>query len=108
VTEYTTRGITRVLLGDSQAVKTAAGGGTATEALRRNRPDRIGFEFGSDELTLRGKIQLDVWGEVLADERIKHSVILVGHTDGVGGERYNLELARRWALSARNCIVESF
>jgi outer membrane protein OmpA-like peptidoglycan-associated protein len=107
-TEYTTRGIKRVLLGDQQAAQSAPSQGAATKALRRNWPDRIAFEFDSDELTPQGRVQLDVWGEVLADKRIEHSVILVGHTDDVGGEQYNLELSRKRALSARNYIVENF
>jgi outer membrane protein OmpA-like peptidoglycan-associated protein len=105
--EYTFRGIKRLLEGDRLAAEEAAKKGAPIEELKRTLPNRVGFAFGKSDLTAEGMNQLDVWGEVLLDERDYH-VTLIGHTDDIGSERYNLNLSRRRAQRAHDYIVEKF
>jgi outer membrane protein OmpA-like peptidoglycan-associated protein len=105
--EYTFRGIKRLLHGDRLAAEEAAKRGALIEEHKRTLPNKIGFAPASSELTAQGRNQLDVWGEVLLDER-DYQVTLTGHTDDGEAKRHNLNLSRRRAQRAHDYIVEKF
>lgn len=91
----------------------SAGGGQNASAARTSQPttqivekidpvsyseSRIQFEFGSDRLTGFSKKVLDVFAAAMQSPSLKTvSFIVEGHTDGVGGDRYNLTLSRKRA-----------
>lgn len=59
---------------------------------------RIQFEFGSERLTGYSKQVLDVFASAIQSPSLKDvNFIVVGHTDGVGSDQYNLNLSRRRA-----------
>ncbi len=65
------------------------------------------FAFDKAELRPQGRELLDK----VAAELVKHandvkSIALVGHTDSVGSEKYNLGLSERRANSVRTYLVE--
>jgi OOP family OmpA-OmpF porin len=65
----------------------------------------IEFEFDSDALTSEGRATADEVGALLAatpDLRVE----IVGHTDSVGAEEFNLDLSQRRALAVRNHFVQ--
>ncbi len=100
-TEYTTRAIVRRVKDGSAG---GAGGGNAAARI----PSRIEFEFGSDQLTAQGKLDLDTFGEALVTDLRTTDVSLEGHTDAVGTDDYNMGLSQRRALAARQYLVDSF
>lgn len=61
---------------------------------------KILFEFNSDILTAAAKDELDKYGEALKLPALENeSFQITGHTDAVGGDRYNLSLSERRAAS---------
>ncbi|HEX4377899.1 MAG TPA: OmpA family protein [Steroidobacteraceae bacterium] len=99
-TEYTTRAIVRRVQDGSGG----SGGGTAVARI----PSRIAFEFGSDQLTTQGKLDLDTFGEALVTDLRSTDVSLEGHTDAVGTDDYNVGLSQRRAMAARQYLCDSF
>ncbi len=58
----------------------------------------VNFEYNSDELTKAAKQNLDEFAKALKDERLATAAFVVeGHTDGKGGDSYNLNLSERRA-----------
>jgi outer membrane protein OmpA-like peptidoglycan-associated protein len=58
----------------------------------------VNFEYNSDNLTSAAKTNLDEFAKALQDARLKSSSFVVeGHTDGRGGEEFNLGLSTRRA-----------
>lgn len=68
---------------------------------------RVLFEFNSSELTAGGQKQLDVLGQYLAEGNSSR-IILEGHTDMAGTERYNRMLSVQRAQSAKQYLVGKF
>jgi outer membrane protein OmpA-like peptidoglycan-associated protein len=99
-TEYTTRGIIFQVEGARHTAKP----GSASATI----PSRVEFEFDSDQLTDRGKRDLDEFGEALATNLADRAVVLEGHTDDVGTDDYNLALSQRRAEAARRYLIDSF
>lgn len=67
------------------------------------------FDFNTD--TLRASALKDVitLGQALsAPELSSQRFVVAGHTDGVGGAAYNLDLSQRRAETVRRVLVESF
>jgi len=68
----------------------------------------IRFAFNSELLTPEYKNHLERLSKVLkTPQLIQACVRLVGHTDAVGGEDFNLALSRKRAASVRNYLVNS-
>ncbi len=68
--------------------------------------DQIGFRFNSAELDERHIHNVANLATALnAPENRALRVLLVGHTDGVGSDEYNLDLSRRRADSVREYLI---
>lgn len=60
----------------------------------------VTFEYNSDNLTPAAKANLDEFAKALRDARLGSAAFAVeGHTDGRGGEEFNLDLSTRRAGS---------
>ncbi|KMO40802.1 flagellar motor protein MotB [Methylobacterium variabile] len=58
----------------------------------------VNFEYNSDLLTPAAKANLDEFAKALQDARLKSaSFVVEGHTDGRGGDDFNLGLSSRRA-----------
>ncbi|MBJ3777357.1 OmpA family protein [Acuticoccus mangrovi] len=66
----------------------------------------IRFAFDSNTLTEEGRREAERLAAFLIVANIAH-VTLVGHTDEVGDEAYNLELSRRRARSVREALLDA-
>jgi outer membrane protein OmpA-like peptidoglycan-associated protein len=63
----------------------------------------VNFEYNSDNLTKSARANLDEFASALKDPRLGTSAFVVeGHTDGMGGDGFNLELSMRRA----NAVVK--
>jgi len=63
----------------------------------------VNFEYNSATLTKSARTNLDEFAKALKDPRLDTSSFVVeGHTDGKGGDTYNLDLSTRRA----NAVVE--
>lgn len=86
--------------------------GLSVEAAPAERPSmdfRIEFEFGSARLTPEAKMVLDNVGTALLSDRLSpYRFSIVGHTDAVGDEAYNMELSRARAEAVRNYLIARF
>lgn len=104
-TEYTTRGIVRRIV---EADEDDGGGGVDSRATH-TIPARIEFAFNSADLTPRGRLDLDTFGEaLLSSQMAERSLSLEGHTDSVGANEYNCDLSLRRAQAAREYLLKSF
>jgi len=66
----------------------------------------INFEFNSAQLTPAARRELDRVAAALTDPSIaKYTIIIHGHTDGVGGAEYNQTLSERRAAAARQYFI---
>jgi outer membrane protein OmpA-like peptidoglycan-associated protein len=103
--EHTTRGIVRHVEEEDEKPETRTADGGSSRAI----PEPVEFALNSAELTPRGKLQLDIFGEaMLAPEMVDRSIVLGGHTDDSGEEAYNCGLSMRRAESARRYLMKSF
>lgn len=66
----------------------------------------IYFEFDRDELMPRSYVELNKLLKVMR-ENPKLVIEIVGHTDSIGDDGYNLELSHRRALSVANFLLEN-
>jgi len=66
----------------------------------------IYFEFDKDELMPRSFVELNKLLKIMR-EHPKLSIEIVGHTDALGDEDYNLDLSRRRALAVVNFLQEN-
>lgn len=67
------------------------------------------FEFGSAAITGRAGAQLAALGRALSSPQLMpYRYLIVGHTDAVGSDAYNLELSRRRALAVRDYLISVF
>jgi outer membrane protein OmpA-like peptidoglycan-associated protein len=63
----------------------------------------VNFEYNSATLTKSARTNLDEFAKALKDPRLDTAAFVVeGHTDGKGGDTYNLDLSTRRA----NAVVE--
>jgi OOP family OmpA-OmpF porin len=70
---------------------------------------RVEFEFDSAELTPGARQVLDELGSALvSDELQAFRFRIVGHTDAVGTEQYNLQLSERRARAVENYLASRF
>jgi outer membrane protein OmpA-like peptidoglycan-associated protein len=83
---------------------------TATPNITRSTPgsfDRtVNFAFNSADLTPEARTELDKVAAVLKDASIeKYTIVIHGHTDGVGSADYNQKLSERRAAAAREYFI---
>src|SRR5260370_37161568 len=68
----------------------------------------VNFDFNSAELTSDAKKELDNVIAVLKDPEVKDAdVIVSGHTDAKGSDRYNQKLSERRALSVKQYLGQN-
>jgi outer membrane protein OmpA-like peptidoglycan-associated protein len=65
------------------------------------------FEFNSDQLDDRSLETLDKFATYLKRPPELEQVIIEGHTDSIGGDRYNLELSKKRAISVGKYLVDN-
>jgi outer membrane protein OmpA-like peptidoglycan-associated protein len=66
----------------------------------------VNFAFNSAELTPEARGELDKVAAVLKDTSIeKYTIVIHGHTDGVGSVEYNQKLSERRAAVAREYFI---
>ena len=66
----------------------------------------VNFAFNSAELTPEARSELDKVAAVLKDTSIeKYTIVIHGHTDGVGSVEYNQKLSARRAAAAREYFI---
>jgi outer membrane protein OmpA-like peptidoglycan-associated protein len=64
------------------------------------------FDFDRAELRPQGREELDkIIGQL--QDNPSYQVTLVGHTDSIGTERYNMDLSRRRAMTVRDYLVDN-
>jgi outer membrane protein OmpA-like peptidoglycan-associated protein len=69
----------------------------------------INFEFNSAKLSSDAQAQLTELGTALSDPNLEElSFSVVGHTDGVGGDAYNLRLSKQRAESVVKYLNNRF
>ena len=66
----------------------------------------VNFAFNSADLTPEARSELDKVAAVLKDTNIeKYTIVIHGHTDGVGSVEYNQTLSERRAAAARAYFI---
>jgi outer membrane protein OmpA-like peptidoglycan-associated protein len=69
----------------------------------------IQFEFNSAKLTTAARQQLDNVGTALSSQQLESfNFLLVGHTDSIGSNSYNLSLSEKRAASARAYLADKY
>lgn len=63
------------------------------------------FAFDSADLSAAGRQRLDALLQQLRDGAAQASLTIIGYTDRIGADAYNLELSRRRANSVRDYLV---
>ena len=67
----------------------------------------VNFEYNSATLTKSARTNLDEFAKALKDPRLDTSAFVVeGHTDGKGGDTYNLDLSSRRAAAVVEYLKE--
>jgi outer membrane protein OmpA-like peptidoglycan-associated protein len=122
-TQFSTRGIKRVITQRVQEVEEATGKPLVTAAIRNQAITKIKppaqssktvmndikFEYGSDVLTSEGIRQLEILGSELIDRQADNQlpdVLLIGHTDSTGSAKFNMILSERRSKAAKRFLVE--
>jgi outer membrane protein OmpA-like peptidoglycan-associated protein len=69
----------------------------------------VNFEFNSAKLSTDAILILDNLGQALTDSRLaNYRFLLAGHTDGVGGDRYNQLLSERRVVAVKNYLLARY
>jgi len=68
----------------------------------------IFFKFGSDKLSKKGEQAIDSIITLLKKEEIGYNIMIKGHTDGHGDERYNRILSQKRADAVKQYIQKHF
>jgi outer membrane protein OmpA-like peptidoglycan-associated protein len=67
----------------------------------------IYFDYNSARITEKAEPQLDQLGEALRNPRLRSATVVVaGHTDAKGGEKYNETLSDRRAAAVKRYLIE--
>lgn len=79
------------------------------DGVRRSVDLDILFASGSADLLPEGSRQLDALGQAMTSERLAaFRFKLIGHTDAVGPEDYNLWLSQQRAQSVKQYLIANF
>jgi outer membrane protein OmpA-like peptidoglycan-associated protein len=69
----------------------------------------IKFEFNSAQISRGAMSDMEALGKALSDPSLKgSSIVLAGHTDGVGGEDFNQDLSERRADTIKKYLTEKY
>ena len=83
--------------------------GPAPVVVHPSTDVEIYFDPASARITRQAEPELNKIGRVLTHESLANARIrIAGHTDGIGGSSYNLELSRRRAEAVRNYLISRF
>jgi OmpA-OmpF porin, OOP family len=92
--------------GGAVATTSAAAAVAASEAARPSALSLpVAFSFDSAEILPNARAQLDAIAAGIRMLPTTHKVVIEGHTDAVGTERYNEQLSQRRALSVMRYLV---
>lgn len=64
------------------------------------------FEFNSDQLDDRSLETLNKFATYLKRPPALEQIVIEGHTDSIGGDKYNLELSKKRAISVGKYLVD--
>jgi OmpA-OmpF porin, OOP family len=100
-----TRGL-RVNMAPASSSRPAA---SASQARGPSLNFPVQFEFGSAELTPQARAVLDELGIALSSSELKpYRFRLIGHTDAVGSDEFNLELSKRRAQAVEQYLQDRY
>src|SRR5262249_40533544 len=68
----------------------------------------VNFEFDSDQMTPESEVLLDEVAVYLRSGTNWRKLVIEGHTDSVGSEKYNMELSQRRANAIRLFLVKRY
>jgi len=69
----------------------------------------IAFDYNSSEIKPEGKIFLDEFGKSMIMSNSKNNFLIIeGHTDAFGSDKYNLLLSERRARAVKNYLVNNY
>ena len=83
---------------------------TIEQQLEKNRKAitwGINFDFNSDTIREVSEPVLKEIAQAMAD-RPDWKLNVTGHTDNIGGHKYNLDLSQRRAAAVKNALVERY
>ena len=83
---------------------------TIEQQLAKNRKAitwGINFDFNSDVIRHESEPVLKEIADAMADNR-DWRLTIAGHTDNIGGDKYNLELSQRRSASVKRALVERY
>jgi outer membrane protein OmpA-like peptidoglycan-associated protein len=66
----------------------------------------IQFQYKSAEITPESKKLLEGVADMFQKEMAGKKVVILGHTDNVGGSEYNLKLSEERAESAKEFLIQ--
>ncbi len=66
--------------------------------LKVNIPNKVLFDFDSYNLRPESKLKLSQLSKLIRT-KTKNNIIVIGHTDSKGSDKYNMELSKKRALS---------
>src|SRR5262249_30463340 len=67
-------------------------------------PESVLFEFDKDALLSGAKVKLDQVADALKSQD-EHNMVVEGHTDSVGSDKYNMDLSERRARTVRDYLI---
>ena len=68
-------------------------------------PERVFFDFDKDEIRPDANSVLDLIADNMRRDVPDAQVLLLGHTDAIGSDGYNIELSRRRAVSVMEALI---
>lgn len=80
-------------------------GQVGASVVRAVFPERVLFAFGSDEPVPDAASVIDVLAEDVRHDAPGSEVTVLGHTDAVGSDAYNMDLSRRRAVSVLRALA---
>lgn len=113
--QYNARGIIRAVVEDAEPLDDfpASGGAPVAEPEPAREVSfdvqSINFQFGSAELTMGARRQLDEFGIAATSPELQaFSLKVIGHTDDVGSAAYNQQLSEQRAGSVAAYLMDQF
>lgn len=82
---------------------------TALQTPEKKIDLNINFDFNSDKLTASGAKQVEQVAAALKDQSLAGNRIMIeGHTDNVGGEKYNKDLSYHRATRVQQVLIDQY